>query len=63
VELREGGTECTEDVMSDDYCYNEADATDYCFHWKGQEEVWKSRKFYTYSSQMEKYSDKISGQT
>ena len=41
---------------------NEAVATDYCFHWKGQDEVGKGQKFYTYSSQMAKHSDKISGQ-
>jgi hypothetical protein len=43
------GTECTEDVTSDDYCCDEADATYHCFHWKGQDEVGKSQKFYTYS--------------
>jgi hypothetical protein len=63
MELREGGTVCTEDVMSNDYCCNEVDATDYCFHGKGKDEVGKGQKFYTYLLQMAKYSDKISGQT
>jgi hypothetical protein len=46
MELREGGTECTEDVTSDNYCCNEVDG----------------QKFYTYLSQMAKYSDISSGQ-
>ena len=52
VELTQGGTECTEDVTSDNYCCDEVDATEYCFHWKGQDEVGKGQKFYAYSSQM-----------
>jgi hypothetical protein len=40
VELR-GGTQCTQHIMSDDYFCNEVDATDYCFHWKGQDKVGK----------------------
>lgn len=63
MELREGGMVCTEDVTSDDYCCNEVDVTDYCFHWKGKDEVGKGQKFYTYLLQMAKYSDKISGLT
>lgn len=32
TELREGGTEHTEDVRSDDYCCIEVDTTDYYFY-------------------------------
>jgi len=33
-----GGTECTEDATSVDYCCSDVDATNNCFHYKGQEE-------------------------
>jgi hypothetical protein len=35
------------------------DATDSCFHWRGQDTVGSGKKFFTYSMQMSKYSDKI----
>ena len=35
------------------------DATDSCFHWKGQDAVGYGKKFYTHSMQMAKYSDKV----
>jgi hypothetical protein len=28
-----------EDAMSDDHCCAEVDATESCFHWKGQDEM------------------------
>lgn len=43
AELTERGTQHTEDVTSGDYCCNEVDATDYCSHWKGQDEVGKGQ--------------------
>jgi hypothetical protein len=39
VESKEGDSDNAEDAKSDDYCCNGADATDKCFHWKGQDEV------------------------
>ena len=33
VQPRGGDSECTEDARSDDYCCNEMDGTDSCFHW------------------------------
>jgi hypothetical protein len=39
VEPREGRAECTRDATSDDECCSEVEATDNCFHWKGQDEV------------------------
>jgi len=35
------------------------DATDSCFHWRGQDAVGSGKKFFTYSMQMSKCSDKI----
>ena len=40
VEPREGGAECTDDATSGDDSCSEVDATDSCFHRKGQDEVW-----------------------
>jgi len=33
VQQKGGDPELAEDAMSDDYCYNEMDSTDSCFHW------------------------------
>lgn len=33
VQQRGGDSELAEDAISDDYCYNEMDGTDSCFHW------------------------------
>jgi hypothetical protein len=35
------------------------DATDSCFHWKGQDEVGQGKNFHTHSMQMTRHSDKI----
>jgi hypothetical protein len=36
VELRDGDSEIAEDARWDNCC-NEMDATENCFHWKGQD--------------------------
>jgi len=59
VEQREDDFENAEDAMSGDDCWNEKDTIDSYFHWKGQDTVGYSKKFYTHSMQMGKYSDKI----
>jgi hypothetical protein len=56
VERREGDWESAE---GDDHCCYEVDATDSCVHWTGQNAMGYRRKFYTHSTQMAKYSDKI----
>jgi hypothetical protein len=59
VERRESDGESAEDATPDDYCRSEVDATDRCFHWAGQDAVGYGEMFYTHSTQMAKYSDKI----
>jgi hypothetical protein len=39
VEPKEGDSESAEEATSDDYCCNEMDVTDSCFHWKGLDAV------------------------
>ena len=58
VEMTEGDSACAEDATSDGYSCNEMDGTDR-FLMERTGRIGLSKTYYTYSTQMIKYSEKI----
>lgn len=56
---RDGNSQCAEDATADHYCCIEMDAADICFRWRGQEERGVREKSDTHSTQMVRFSAKI----
>jgi hypothetical protein len=56
-----GDSESTGDAVLDDDCWNEVNCVDSCFIGNDKIKWGKGKKFYTYSTQMTKYSDNCLG--
>jgi len=56
---RDGDSQCAEEATTDVYCCIEMDAADICFRWRGQEERGVREKSDTHSTQMVRFSAKI----